>query len=101
MNTTALIILLSLNLLGLFMMLWDKYRAKSGGWRVPEKRLFWIALVGGSIGIFMGMRMVRHKTKHQSFVYGIPFCIILNCIFVYPLVYYNPLEWYSILLRFL
>ena len=40
--------------------------------RVPEKTLFLLALLGGSVGALLGMRVWHHKTLHRSFRYGIP-----------------------------
>ena len=50
----------------------DKAKARRGAWRVPEKTLFLLPLLGGSIGALLGMRAFRHKTKHWYFVWGIP-----------------------------
>ena len=50
----------------------DKHRARKGKWRVPEKTLFLLPLLGGSIGALLGMRVFHHKTKHWYFVWGIP-----------------------------
>ena len=50
----------------------NKHRARSGTWRVPEKTLFLLPLLGGSVGALLGMRMFHHKTKHWYFVWGIP-----------------------------
>ena len=50
----------------------DKRRAKRDKRRVPEKTLFLLALIGGSVGAFAGMRIFRHKTRHWYFVWGIP-----------------------------
>ena len=50
----------------------DKRRARRGAWRVPEKTLFLLPLLGGSIGALLGMRVFHHKTKHWYFVWGIP-----------------------------
>lgn len=50
----------------------DKRRAKRGAWRVPEKTLFLLPLLGGSVGALVGMRVFHHKTKHWYFVWGIP-----------------------------
>ena len=55
----------------------DKRRARRGAWRVPEKTLFLLPLLGGSIGALLGMRVFRHKTKHWYFVVGMP--LILVC----------------------
>lgn len=50
----------------------DKRRARRGAWRVPEKTLFLLSLLGGSVGALLGMRVFRHKTKHWYFVWGVP-----------------------------
>ena len=50
----------------------DKRRAKRDEWRVPERTLFLLALVGGSAGAICGMRVFHHKTRHWYFRYGLP-----------------------------
>ena len=50
----------------------DKRRAKKGKRRVPEKTLFLLAVIGGSVGALAGMYAFRHKTRHWYFVWGIP-----------------------------
>ena len=50
----------------------DKRRAKKGKRRVPEKTLFLLAAIGGSLGAWAGMYAFRHKTRHWYFVWGIP-----------------------------
>lgn len=50
----------------------DKRRARRGAWRVPEKTLFLLPLLGGSVGALLGMWVFRHKTKHWYFVWGVP-----------------------------
>lgn len=50
----------------------DKLRAKRGTRRVPEARLFLLALLGGGVGGFLGMYAFRHKTRHPHFVIGFP-----------------------------
>ena len=56
----------------------DKYRAQHGGWRIPESTLFLSAALGGSIGLLVGMRVFRHKTRHASFVIGVPLILLLQ-----------------------
>ena len=48
----------------------DKLYAKSGRRRVPEKRLFLLALLGGAPGGLLGMYAFRHKTRHPRFLLG-------------------------------
>lgn len=50
----------------------DKYKARKGLWRIPEKTLFGLAIAGGSIGGILGMKLFRHKTRHNSFRFGFP-----------------------------
>ena len=54
----------------------DKYKARNGLWRIPEKTLFGLALAGGSIGGILGMKVFRHKTRHNSFKFGFPAILI-------------------------
>lgn len=67
-----------INLVGLFSMYLDKYKAKKHLWRIPEATLFLIAIIGGSIGSILGMRIFHHKTRHWYFVYGMPAILILQ-----------------------
>lgn len=67
-------------ILALWMALWslvlfvtmgrDKRLAQRGARRVPEKRLFLLAALGGAPGGLAGMLAFRHKTKHLRFVLG-------------------------------
>lgn len=50
----------------------DKRRARQGARRVPEARLFLLALLGGGVGGFLGMYAFRHKTRHLKFVIAFP-----------------------------
>jgi len=70
--TVLLIYLAVINLLTFIVYGADKRRARKGKWRVPEKTLFLLPLLGGSIGALLGMRVFHHKTKHWYFVWGIP-----------------------------
>lgn len=50
----------------------DKLKAKKGKWRVPETTLLLLAIIGGSIGAWCGVKVWHHKTMHLKFKYGIP-----------------------------
>ena len=56
----------------------DKRRAKKERRRVPEKTLFLLALIGGSVGAWAGMYTFRHKTRHWYFVWGIPAILVIQ-----------------------
>ena len=71
------IYLVVMNVLGVAVMWSDKRRARLHRWRIPEKVLFGVSLLGGSAGTWSGMYLFRHKTKHWYFVVGMP--LILVC----------------------
>ena len=56
----------------------DKWKAKKERWRIPESTLLLLAVVGGSIGALLGMKVWHHKTMHKKFKYGIPLIIVLQ-----------------------
>ncbi|MBN1039499.1 MULTISPECIES: DUF1294 domain-containing protein [unclassified Clostridium] len=74
----VLIYLLFINFIGFCIMLIDKNRAIHKEWRVPEKTLIGISIIGGSIGMLLGMFTFSHKTKHLKFLLGIPVIIIIQ-----------------------
>jgi len=79
------------NLIGFALMGIDKRRAVKKLWRIPESTLFIIALIGGSIGSIIGMRVFHHKTRHWYFVYGMPAILLLQIAAVIVLIY-SPLQ---------
>ena len=56
----------------------DKYKAKKAKWRIPEATLLLLAVLGGSIGARMGMKVWHHKTMHKKFKYGIPAILLIQ-----------------------
>ncbi len=71
-----------LNLAGLLSMMIDKQKARQHKYRLPEKTLFLIAALGGSIGSIAGMYLFHHKTKHWYFVVGMPLILLLQIGFI-------------------
>ena len=61
-----------MSLVTFLVMVSDKRRAIRGARRVPEARLFLLALLGGGVGGLLGMYVFRHKTRHLHFVIGFP-----------------------------
>lgn len=68
------------NLIGILVMAMDKSKAKRGKWRIPEKGLFGVSIIGGSLGTWIGMYLFRHKTKHWYFVIGMPMILIIHIV---------------------
>lgn len=56
----------------------DKYEAKKAMWRISEATLLMLAVLGGSIGAWIAMRVRRHKTMHKKFKYGIPVILLIQ-----------------------
>ena len=71
-----LIYLLTINALGFWIMLDDKQRARKKRWRIPEATLLTVAILGGSAGCFLGMRLCRHKTRKPKFSVGLPVILL-------------------------
>lgn len=78
--------LLTINILGFGLMGYDKLKARNGKWRIPEINLFLLSLLGGAAGVYAGMKVFRHKTKHISFTIGIPILFVINLIITYWIV---------------
>ena len=70
--------LLFINIITFMMYGIDKLKAKKGKWRISEATLLMMAIVGGSIGAWAGMRIWHHKAMHKKFQYGIPTIIIMQ-----------------------
>ena len=64
----------------------DKLKARRNQWRIPESTLLLLAMIGGSIGAWIGLKVWRHKTLHKKFKYGIPLIFVVQialCIYLY------------------
>lgn len=72
----ALIYTAAINLITFFLYGIDKWKAKKSRWRIKEATLLGLAMLGGSIGAWFGMKVWHHKTQHKKFKYGIPAIII-------------------------
>ena len=81
----SLYYLLAVNTLTFLLYGIDKYKAKKARWRISEATLLMMAVIGGSIGAWAGMRLWHHKTMHKKFKYGIPLIILLQIALVFYL----------------
>lgn len=78
MLKAILIYLLAVNALTFIVYGIDKYKAKHAKWRISEATLLLLAVVGGSIGAWCGMKVWHHKTMHKKFKYGVPAILLMQ-----------------------
>ena len=69
-----------INVVTFFMYGIDKWKAKKSKWRIRESALLGLAILGGSVGAWLGMKVWHHKTLHKKFRYGIPLILIIQII---------------------
>ncbi len=74
----VLIYLAVINVVTFFMYGIDKWKAKKSKWRIRETALLGLAVLGGSIGAWLGIKVWHHKTQHKKFKYGVPAIIIIQ-----------------------
>ena len=77
-----IIYLIIINIIGFLAMFIDKRKAQKSKWRIQEKTLLYITLLGGGMGSIVGMYTFRHKTKKKYFTIGLPIILILEIICV-------------------
>ena len=75
-----IIYLVLVNAAAFVLMLADKLKAKKGAWRLPERTLIGIAVIGGRIGALAGMNLFRHKTRHLKFSVGLPVILAVQLV---------------------
>ena len=80
MNSLITYYILGINFITFIIYGIDKLKAKKGKWRTSEACLLGLAVIGGSIGAYLGIKVWHHKTLHKKFKYGIPAIIILQTV---------------------
>ena len=73
-----LIYFICINLISVAVFITDKRKAIKGNRRVSEKTLFALCFLGGSVGMYLTMKAIRHKTLHKRFMIGIPLIIFFQ-----------------------
>ena len=81
------------SLISIIVCIYDKKISKRNDvrLRIPEKSLFIWSAVGGSLAMYITMQLIRHKTKHVSFMVGIPVIFILQVALIVALAYFGIL----------
>ena len=93
MRVVCILIIIYLCLMNLLAFIFcgvDKWRAIHGRWRISEKCLMLLAAFGGSIGMWGGMYLFRHKTRHPKFYIGVPVILVIQIIIVVWLMIKTP-----------
>ena len=67
---------------GIILTLKDKNAAVRGKWRVQEKTLLIVGLLGAALPVYITMKLVHHKTKHPKFMLGLPAEALLHVILI-------------------
>ncbi len=83
------IYLVFINIFAFIITVADKNKAKKGKWRIRESTLFITSALGGSITMYLTMKKIRHKTKHKSFMIGIPAIIFAQVLLIGFILYLN------------
>ena len=76
MAETLLYYLIAINIVTLIVYGIDKVKAMKGKWRISEATLLLLAIIGGSVGAWLGMKTWHHKTMHKKFKYGLPLILL-------------------------
>ena len=83
--------LIAINIITLLVYGIDKLKARKSQWRIPESTLLLLAVIGGSIGAWLGMKVWHHKTMHKKFKYGVPLIIAIQIgIYLYISLFNQP-----------
>ena len=92
MNVIQIVLLyiLSVNLGGFIAFFIDKRRSARSKWRIPEATLLTFALLGGSVGCLLGMKLFRHKTLKPLFSIGIPAILIFQIVALFVFFFLTP-----------
>lgn len=75
-----IVYLICINIIALILYGYDKYCAINHKWRISEKTLITSAIIGGSVGAYLGMMTFRHKTNHRIFQIAIPLTLLIQAI---------------------
>ena len=82
MQETIVYYLIIINIVTFLVYGIDKWKAWKTMWRIREASLLMVAVLGGSIGAWLGMKVWHHKTQHKKFRYGIPAIIIIQLVII-------------------
>ncbi|MEH6947761.1 DUF1294 domain-containing protein [Bacillus sp. JJ634] len=73
-----MVYMILINILAFTIMGIDKKKARNREYRISERTLWIVAVIGGGTGAYLGMKQFRHKTKHASFKWGLPVLMVIQ-----------------------
>lgn len=97
--TWVIVAILVLNFLGFVLAGVDKRRAVRKLWRIPERQLMLVAFFGGAVGLYLGFRVFRHKTRHPKFMIGVPLILLVQVTLIGLGTIYGA-QWLALILNF-
>ena len=85
-----IVFFLAINVLAVVFCVADKIKARKRMRRISEKTLFTVSFLGGAVGMYVTMLIIRHKTKHKRFMFGLPAIILLQIVILLFLIKQAP-----------
>ncbi len=79
--------LILINIIAIIVTVADKVKAQLHKWRISEATLFALAALGGSVGMYITMCIIRHKTQKPQFMIGIPVIFIAEVLLIALIVF--------------
>lgn len=71
-----------ISIIAIVMTTLDKKYAEKGSWRISERSLFLVAILGGALAMYITMKIIRHKTQHKRFMIGLPIIIAVHILLI-------------------
>ena len=85
--------LLLINILAALITALDKSKAQRGRWRIKESTLLILSALGGSIGMYLTMRLIHHKTRKLKFMLGVPLIFFAEIVAAAGIFYFSQNGW--------
>ena len=78
----------AISLLSVVLCVTDKICAKRRWRRISESTLMTLSFLGGSVAMYLTMRIIHHKTRHNKFMLGIPLMFIMQLVAIVAISYF-------------
>ena len=76
-----------ISIIGIILTIADKKKAQKGKWRIPEATLMICGLLGAALPMYLTMKKIRHKTKHNKFMIGLPAEMVIHVVIIIAVTY--------------